>query len=413
MRLRQVISVLMVIVSMAGVSSSTRCTPLPNDVSNESWLLTETQASGLCNQIVSVFSFVPVAKLLGANVVVAPMFSRHTFEEHWPFPVINWSPVSFSLFYDWPYFQQYWRMHHNLTAIEQSSFEARCESGLQSNAVLNVTRNPVYGAANRAQIHRMLERSQVTLPLPPNSIVQISAQIKFMTLYNFWSEPELLLDVHRSLQPAAPLQKYIKTIIHALPSPLIVLHLRLEPDYWGHSFDKFTSELSKAVAYLMTSKCFDRYRSSSNTSVLSDVPAVYVASGVLSPGDSVAHKMRAKATLSALSAIGLKDLRTQHHVLSPLFHRTVAQNAVELRDRYGDPFLYRHLLPEQVALIDMEVARAASCFVPAHVGSSFSYLVTRMRDWDRGLQLSFEEVHGRGDDINAHGLAHDFRNWGL
>jgi hypothetical protein len=75
---------------------------------------------------------------------------------------------------------------------------------------------------------------------------------------------------------------------------------------------------------------------------------------------------------------------------------------------YFDFIPYHTLLPEQLAMIDLFISRHAPCFCPAHVHSTFSYWVLRMRAFA-------EHKHLHITDINAenYGLQWVFAGWGV
>ncbi len=72
---------------------------------------------------------------------------------------------------------------------------------------------------------------------------------------------------------------------------------------------------------------------------------------------------------------------------------------------YGE---YHALFPEQLAMIDLYVSRYSPCFCHAHISSSFSYWVLRMKALAEGKHLHIWEVN----EIN-YSIHNNFRNWGL
>lgn len=427
-------------------SNNKRCTPLPSGNNDDRWLHASTAIGGLCNQIGAVLSYVPAAKTFGMNLVVSSMYSRHSFDDHWPTPDSKWSSLPFSWFFDWEHFQRFWS-HRHIDVVDIETFENRCPFANRPSAtadtVYNITRNPVFGAVHKAKLLKMLHHANLPTPLPSSAVYQMSARIKYLTLYNFWEDPDLLLDVHNSLQPTPILRKFVQSLQKQLDGPYLAAHLRLEPDYWGHNTSHTLIEVDKAVWWLSTAPCLQQYRiANGNGSGVfvtvqgerrelpvfdgTKMPRFYISSGLFGadlketplPSSSRApvHRVTrvAKQTRHYLKAMGL-ILVNQMSLLNPLFKHIDATEDVIAREKWGDPFKYRLLAPEQLAYIDLEMARLATCFIPAHVGSSFSYLVTRMRDWDRGLKLTFDEVHGptTRDKIETHGICHDFNNWGF
>lgn len=431
-------------------SNNQRCTPLPSGNNDDRWLHASTAIGGLCNQIGAVMSYIPAAKIFSMNVVVSAVYSRHSFEDHWPTPDSKWSPLPFSWFFDMEHFQRFWSQRR-IDAVDIETFQNRCpvhdQPSAASGTIYNITRNPAFGAVPKATLLKMLRQSNLPTPLPSSAVYQISARIKYLTLYNFWEDPELLLDVYRSLQPAPILRKFVVSLQKQLDGPYIAVHLRLEPDYWGHNTSHTLIEVDKAMWWLSTAPCLQPHRSAngSGSGVFvtvqgerrelplfdgAQLPRVYISSGLfgadvkeapasLTASREWAHRATkgvtvAKQTQHYLKAMGL-TLVNQMRLLRPLFRHIDATQDEAAREKWGDPFKYRLLAPEQLAFIDLEMARLATCFIPAHVGSSFSYLATRMRDWDRGVTLSFDEVHGptTRDNIATHGICHDFSNWGF
>ena len=82
-------------------------------------------------------------------------------------------------------------------------------------------------------------------------------------------------------------------------------------------------------------------------------------------------------------------------------------NAERFKD-YIDFVQYHALFPEQLAMIDLYVSRFAPCFCPAHISSTFSYWIMRMKAFAEHKHLHIAEVN----DIN-YPLHWVFAGWGV
>jgi hypothetical protein len=69
---------------------------------------------------------------------------------------------------------------------------------------------------------------------------------------------------------------------------------------------------------------------------------------------------------------------------------------------------FHNLLPEQLALMDLFIARTAPCFCSAHISSSFSYWAQRMRDFANHKNLHLGEVNQQN-----YGIHWIFAGWGV
>lgn len=66
------------------------------------------------------------------------------------------------------------------------------------------------------------------------------------------------------------------------------------------------------------------------------------------------------------------------------------------------------LLPEQGAYIDLLMSRQSTCFIPAHLPSSFSYMSQRMRQFDNGQVLKYTQITEEN-----FGISEEFKQWGV
>lgn len=90
-----------------------------------------------------------------------------------------------------------------------------------------------------------------------------------------------------------------------------------------------------------------------------------------------AHIYRSKIVKSVLKELGFKSIYTK----SDLFI------SAEKHQSFPSDIIF-NLYPELDAYIDLEIARRSTCFIPAHIASSFSYFIQRLRELDNGIELS-------------------------
>lgn len=184
-----------------------QCHPLIENSRRNVWLITETQKSGLCNQLASIFSFFPVAKLLGADDVLDHMYSRESFEDHWPFHPSKWTPHSFSMFFDLARLQSFWREQKDddkLQIIDRSE-NTMCQKDHHLLLSERIVRRDIFYAQNDHQVLTMVRKSGIAnVNDLQNTTIKVYTDkgVSFMALYSFWNNPAYLMKVHRSLQPA-------------------------------------------------------------------------------------------------------------------------------------------------------------------------------------------------------------------
>lgn len=181
--------------------------------------------------------------------------------------------------------------------------------------------------------------------------------------------------------------------------------MRLEADYWGHEESRVLPELLSGAKWVgkHVHSCITQHNSD-NSRV--SYPLLYLSSGLF--GNKNASKVQQQH-----GDITLQHLRDLGSHTSSVTWRQRVIDGIIASGSHHDIVQDRHLLPEQLALIDMEVARRAPCFVPSHIGSSFSYMITRRRDLDQGKLLTFAQVHKVPEETGGHGVSHDFKHWGI
>lgn len=212
---------------------NTECKPLPFPYNTvQRWLIAENAMNGLCNQMFGIYSYIPVAMLWNTSLVIGDVYSRPSFDVEMA-KFEGWNSLPFTEFFDYDYFSTVWS-RRGVSMILLSQYNASCVP--QQFTVRTVTRDPHFWPNKDAVINKMLQKSSISLPIAENTVIKFDDMYpKFTALYNFWkgglSTKMLLLRIHRSLRPAAHLQRIIDAVLHTLPKEFVVAHIRLEGKY--------------------------------------------------------------------------------------------------------------------------------------------------------------------------------------
>ncbi len=138
----------------------------------------------------------------------------------------------------------------------------------------------------------------------------------------------------------------------------------------------------------------------------SSLPPLYVASGIFRSGSKSFLQRRSRLIIDILQNIGFPRVHTRFELLE-----SGAIGGGKQQQMYTGPGnndidrTYSHeqingfnnnatakkmvlLDTELAAYVDLEVAKRAKCFIPAHMSSSFSYMVQRLVELDRGQMFT-------------------------
>ena len=341
-----------------------------SSIKSFTWLIGETPVTGFSNQLCAVYSYVPAAQLLKANLIIGEMYSRKNFEikmRQYDKDLDGKMTLSFKDFFDLQWFQMYWG-HYQLKVSLIESFNRCLESGSLLGRIQFIQRKK-WRSASAVELLSMVNASHIAFPPRSGDIFRFKSKFKMLALYNFGSENEsngLLFKVHQSIRPSEKIRTAVETILDFLPPKFIVAHLRIEADvifrdneFLNNSDPKFSMALHNIIATIKNSNCLlGNYTSSLNGTI-------YIASGVFSGKEYSLSKSRELVMRRILKDIGFVNVVSSRQFLS------VAQN---------------ELLPvELFAYIDLEIARRSVCFIPAHVPSSFSYTAQRIKELDAGI----------------------------
>jgi hypothetical protein len=121
-------------------------------------------------------------------------------------------------------------------------------------------------------------------------------------------------------------------------------------------------------------------------SLPSQLPTIFISSGIFTQKTQSFLWRRAVVILSLLGSLGFNDVRytvTDKNSISSKSARKSKDPSDRLLGGWKLPFE-----AEVTAFVDLEVSKRASCFIPAHHSSSFSYMIMRQRELDSGILSS-------------------------
>lgn len=363
------------------------------DFSSENrWLYTYSIHSGLANQMFGIYSYLPLAIFMKSNVVIDDIYSRSSFEIMWPLPEDSWALVPFSSFFDWEFYESYWK-GLGIQVVQERNFKNQSHLRL-----LNISRNPEFFPIPKAKLMKMLLDSNLQFPLPSNSIYSLNSKFGFVTLYKFWNDPSMLSLVHNSFKPAKFILQLYQIIINQLSSNYYSVHLRLEGDVWNlTSHIEYSRQIDKAFDHLILSKHFQSFRANESSRLFFlNPPQLYISSGIFS---STPFSRSLRMGFERLKETGFTHFTYHHKILDAYF-----------KENNNGPIYseYLNLKPEQFAYLDMLVIRNSKVFIDAHIPSTFSYLSQRFWFMDKGI------YHKRKDiKFPLYGVSHEFHGWGL
>ena len=153
------------------------------------WLLSDTSPGGFCNQLFGVFSAIPVAKLLNANVIVGPIFSRRSFTAVYGKFTETMVRLPYSAFFDFKHFQNFWYLRG--VKVVQKIDVKEC---MNMSAVIPL-RKPRFFSYSDAQIMGIV-RENHTLPLHRGVGVQFIEHHSMTAMYNNLQNGRELLQGH-------------------------------------------------------------------------------------------------------------------------------------------------------------------------------------------------------------------------
>ena len=378
-------------------------------VTEKSWIIGENAINGLCNQILGIFSYVPVAILWDVNLVVGEMFSRSSFEAA-ASNLENWKRVPFSTFFDWAHFSRFW-LQHGLRTMEFHEYlqHNNCSFNNQST-VVTIVKDPSFWPVKNSILMEMLAKSSVPFPIPPNKVLKLDDEhSKFTALFNYWKgglkHKLLLLKVHNSLRPSPAVSRVLHALVDELPADFVCVHVRLEADYLLFKKLSFDKELPAALAHIRSHKCFrsDPWASNSSRSL-----PIFVASGLFSGGvgstsNIYSSAARAQSLLRGLGELGFSEVYTRQSLIDRVMRDAGKRSIQGIVDDFD-------LLPEVGAMVDLLISRheRCSCFVDSHQSSSFSYMAQRLRQMDGGQVLKYTEI-----TPELFGVSEEFKQWGV
>jgi hypothetical protein len=162
-------------------------------VTDDRWLQSMTGITGLCNQLFAVFSAVPVALVLNSSLLLGPMYSRKSFGlTHREFHLGkgNHRELPFSMFFDFQYFQDYWKAKKSLAVVE-SNWEDKNLSHCrnlkdQGYKYLTLYRPRWRPYADYEFTDVLLNASRIPSPIQPRAVINVKSVMGMMAMYDFY-----------------------------------------------------------------------------------------------------------------------------------------------------------------------------------------------------------------------------------
>ena len=182
-------------------------------MSQQPWLIGEHSPGGFCNQLFGIYSTIPLARLIGANLILGPIFSRRSFTTTYEKFKENMVALPYSSFFDYGHLRKFWR-ERGLQVVQKVDVK-EC---MNMSAVLAIKR-PRFFSHNDQELHNMLSASNFSLPLPRGVGVSVTENHGLTALYDHLQDGNTLLlkeegqnatsnrhlqqlaDTHSSLQP--------------------------------------------------------------------------------------------------------------------------------------------------------------------------------------------------------------------
>lgn len=394
------------------------------------WLYGEVPVTGLSNQITTVYSLLPLSRILNSSLLISGLHSRASFEltmkQYGRSDASGKVSLNFADMFDEKLFitlhNQHYAKHDLVIAALLVDNCLQVNTTVQTQLMHTIQRKG-WKSSMASQIILMLDQSRYSSShvhqLCPH-ILRFKSVGKLLGLFNFRDkststvDSSQLLTVHRHIRPSRPIRDRVETLRNIISVPYFALHVRLEPDVFprssrpkatktgssslstaSHSLDYqvdsllqpytalqdidglFFQSLRIWLQSLLSSVCIHNLTKAGTT-----FPPLYVASGLISSaylptGINFVPQGSFNASQSAINR-GEIVLRLLREVgFRQIFSK------VDL-----DPSQFPSMPVELDAYVDLEVARHSQCFIPAHIRSSFSYLGQRLRELDRNITLS-------------------------
>jgi len=397
-------------------SNGERCLPFTK---NNRWLLGETIIGGLCNQLFGVYSVIPTARFLNADgVVVGPMHSRFdNYEIDYKEVQKKHRSVQFSSFFDWSHFSRYWAIR-NITVIELHNV-VNCLPA----ADVVIQRNRFY-SFDDAGIAELAKKSGHPLPLPPPpttssssssiQLIRFESIWKMQSFYNNWQSPQhldRLIEFHHSLRPHPHIRHIVAKILAALPARFWAAHIRLEGDavlYHPNTGDKdFQTALPLHMNKIQSSQCVQDYNKLNRLPSTSDAitssnntltyPILFVASGLFQSAAEDKNKENKDREMKSFSQLRLQAVIQQLRDMG--FARIESRHGFMTKNSRSDADISFKMTPDQWALVDLEVAKRAECFISSYYSSSFSYTIARQRQMQKGMLVEADRLDVPTDEF--------------
>ena len=282
--------------------------------------------------------------------------------------------LSFADFFDWPHFSSYWAAR-NLSTVLLDELEA-----MRSPILDRIqTVNRPWGVRDDEGVKQLFRQASFDFPLKKNTTFRFDDK-KAVALYNYFqsgNDPEnplmqLLVQVEESLRPNSLIRNLVALLQSQIPDNYYAMHLRVEGDVTGGSFEDFSKLVEQSIAAMKESEC---YLSSFNAQTNLFETPLYIASGSLNPDGEIVSEIdeeKRKYILTRLKEVGVKNI----------FYRTQLVASLPIESVVGSQFRrMKGLFLEQLAWIDFNIVRDGACFIPSYGReSSFTYMILRLKE---------------------------------
>ena len=156
----------------------TKCdNAITEEMTSKPWLISEHVPGGFCNQLFGVFSTAPIAKLIGANLILGPLFSRRSFQTSYEDFTDNMVKLPYSAFFDVKHMRNFW--HSRGVEIVQKMDVKAC---MNVNSIVTIWK-PRFFSYSDAEIMQVIETNW-TLPFPPGAGVLFTNEHSMTAFYD-------------------------------------------------------------------------------------------------------------------------------------------------------------------------------------------------------------------------------------
>lgn len=193
------------VVSPIFVKNSGKCNDtLLDELLQNPWLIVRHNSGGFCNQLFGMYSSIPLARLIGTNIILGPMRTRKSFTAALSDTNDDMTVMlPYSSFFNISVHREHWA-RKNLQIVEYEKF-VECVN-LSAIVPLN---KPRFFSFSDKDLLSMVNTSKCSLPFSPGVGVEVVGGHGMTSLYNHLQSGvntrnrhlRQLADIHRSFVP--------------------------------------------------------------------------------------------------------------------------------------------------------------------------------------------------------------------